>query len=98
MWTFLVFLHFRENSHPSRVKVYRQYFDDLNLEGFDFTNGLKCSDVHAYKKLNNLSKNMFKINFYQDGGKWKHDLILIESSKNEPDKVIEFLKYCILLS
>ena len=34
-----------------------------------------------------------KLNFYQDGDKWKHILIPIEISKNESDKVIDLLIY-----
>ena len=36
----------------------------LNIEGFDFTNGFKCSDVHKFEKLNNLSINIFELQFY----------------------------------
>ena len=58
-----------------------QFFDELNIEGFDFTNGFKCSDMHGFEKLNNLSIKIFEINFHQDGDKWKHNLIPIEISK-----------------
>ena len=43
--------------------------------------------------MNNLSVNIYELNFYQDGDKWKHNLIPIESSKNESDKVIDLLIY-----
>ena len=58
-----------------------------------FTNGFKCSDVHRFIELNNLSVNIYEINFYQDGDKWKHNLIPIEVSKNESDNVIDLLIY-----
>ena len=31
---------------------YKQCFDELNIENFDFSNGLKCSDVHKFEKTN----------------------------------------------
>ena len=46
-----------ENTPPTTVKNYRQYFNELNNEGFDFNNGYKCIDVHIFEKLNNLSIN-----------------------------------------
>ena len=33
------------------------------------------------------------MNFYQDGDKWKHNLIPIEISKNESDRVVVLLIY-----
>ena len=57
------------------------------------TNGFKCSDVHRFNELNNLSLNIYELNFYQDGDKWKHNLIRIENSKNESDNVIDLLIY-----
>ena len=68
-WSILAYLHPCENSHPSGVKNYLQYFNELNIQGFDFTNGSKCSDVHKFIELNNLSVNIYGLNFYQDGGK-----------------------------
>ena len=49
--------------------------------------------MHKFQKLNNLSNNIFEINFYQDGGKWKHKMVPIELSKNKTDKVIDLLLY-----
>ena len=40
-----------------------------------------------------MSVNIYELNFYQDGDKWKHNLIPIEISKNESDKVIDLLIY-----
>ena len=51
------------------------------------------SDVHRFNDLNNLSVNIYELNFYQDGDKWKHNLIPIEISKNKSDKVIDLLIY-----
>ena len=55
LWSILAGLHACKNDHPNRVSNYRQDFDELNMEGFDFSNGFRCSDVHIFEKLNNLS-------------------------------------------
>ena len=93
VWSILASLYPCENTHPSRVNNYIQYFNELNFQSFDFTNGFKCSDVHRFNELNNLSVNIYELNFYLDGDKWKHNLIPIEISKNESDNVIDLLIY-----
>ena len=35
--------------------------------------------------------NIFEINFYQGKNRWKQNLILIEVSKNDSDKVVDLL-------
>ena len=62
----LAYLNPYEESHPTRGKVYRQFFDELNIEGFDVTKSFKCSVMHKFEKLNKLIINIFEINFYQD--------------------------------
>ena len=69
VWSILASLHPCESTHPSRVSNYLQYFDELNSQNFDFTNGFKYSDVHKFNELNNLSVNIYELNFYQDGDK-----------------------------
>ena len=81
IWLILASLHPCENDHPNRVSNYKQYFNELNFQSFDFTNGFKCSDVHKFNELNNLSVNIFEIIFYQDKNQWKQNLIPIEISK-----------------
>ena len=93
IWSILAYLHPCENSHPSRVIKLVTIFNEINFQNFDFTNGFKCSDVHRINELNIFSVNIYEINFYQDGDKWKHNLIPIEISKNESDKVIDLLIY-----
>ena len=93
IWSILASLHPCENKYPSRVNKYLHYFNELNFQSFDFTNGFKCSDVHKFNELNSLSVNLYELNFYQDGDKWKHNLIPTEISKNESDKVIDLLIY-----
>ena len=93
LWSILAYLHPCINTHPNRVSNYRQYFNELNIQDFDFTNGFKCRDVHKFNELNNLSVNIFEINFYQDQNQWKHKLIPIEISKNNSDRVIDLAIY-----
>ena len=93
IWSILASLHPCKNTLPSRVNNYIQYFNKLNFQSFDFTNGFKCSDVHRFNELNNLSVNIYELNFYQDGDKWNHNLIPIEISKNESDNNIDLLIY-----
>ena len=66
LWSILTYLHPCNNNHPNRVSKYKQYFNELNIQGFDFTNGFKCSDVHKFNELNNLPVNIFELFFYQD--------------------------------
>ena len=64
---------------------YKYYFDELNIEGFDFSNGFKCSDVKKFEKLNNLSINIFELRFYQDiydRKNYKFKLIPLEISNH----------------
>ena len=65
----------------------------MNIEGFGFFNGFSCSDIHNFEKLNNLSVNIFELNFYQDQKKWRHKLIPFEVIKSESDRVIDLLNY-----
>ena len=91
IWSNLASLHPCENDHPNRVSKYKHFFNELNISEFDFTNGFQCSDMHRFEKLNNLSIKIYELYFYQEGEKWKHNLIPIEISKNESDKVIDLL-------
>ena len=94
LWSILAFLHPCENSHPSRVRSKIQHYDEIKFEGFDFTDGFKCSDVQRFERRNNLSINIFDLNFYQDQDKWKHNLIPIEISKyDESDRVVDLIIY-----
>ena len=93
LWSILAYLHPCDNDDSNRVSNYSQYFDELNIEGFNFTNGFKCSDVHKFNKLYNLSINIFELSFYQDENKGKHNLIPIEISKNGSNKDIDLLIY-----
>ena len=89
LWSILASLYPCKNNHPNRVSNYKQYFNELNIQDFDFSNGFKCSDVHRFNEIINLSINLFEINFYQDQNKCKHKKIPIENSKNNSDRVID---------
>ena len=93
LWSILAWLHPCNNNHPNRVSNYRQYFNELNIQDFDFTNGFKCRDVHKFNELNNLSVNIFELVFYRDDNEWKHKLLPIEISKNNTDRVIDLAIY-----
>ena len=89
LWSILASLHPCKNNHPTRVSNYKQNFNELNIQVFDFTNGFNCSDAHEFNELNNLFINIFDLNFHQDQNKWKHKLIPIEVSKKDSDRVID---------
>ena len=85
LWSILAKLLPSNNNHLFRVSNYKLYFNGINIEGFDFTNGFKCSDVHKLEKLNNLLINIFELNFCPDQKKWRHKLLPFEISKSESD-------------
>ena len=89
----LATLHPCNKKQPNIVSNYKQYFNELNIQGLDFTNGLNCNDVHHPNELNNLSIYIFELNFYQDQNKWNYKLISIEVSENESDRVVDLLLY-----
>ena len=93
MWSILASLHPCKNNHPNRVSNFKQYFNEENVDGFDFSNGFRCSDVHKFNELNNLSFNRFELKFYQGQNKWKHKLLPIEVNKNDSDRVIDLAIY-----
>ena len=89
----LASLHPCNNNHPNRVSTYKHCFDELKINGFDFANGFKCSDVHKFNDLNILSVKIFELMFYQDQNKWRKKLIHIEVSKKNSDRVIDLAIY-----
>ena len=93
LWSILASLHPCNNNHPNRVSNIRQYFNELNIQDFDFINGFKSSDAHKFNELNTLSVNIFELNIYQDQNQWRHKLITIEVSKNNSDRIIDLAIY-----
>ena len=65
----------------------------MKIECFDFTNRFNYNDVHNFEKLPNLTLNLFEIKFYRNKNNRKHNLIPIEISKNESDRVVDQLIY-----
>ena len=70
LWSISAKLHPCEINF-NRATNYRQCFKELSIEGFDFSNGVRCSDVHTFEKLNTLSSNKLELNFYRDQKVWK---------------------------
>ena len=93
LWSILASLHPCIKNHPNRVSNYRQIFNELNIQGFDFSGGFKCNDVHRFNELNNLSVNIFELSFYQDQNHWRHKLIPFEINKNDSNGVIDLAIY-----
>ena len=62
-WSILAYLHPCENSHPNRVSNYREYFNEMKIDGIDFTSGFKTSDVYSLEKMNNLAEIIFELQF-----------------------------------
>ena len=89
LWSILAYLHPCNINHPNRVSNEKQYFNELNINGFDFTKGFKCSDVHRFNEVNNLYVNIFELNFYPNQNKWRHKLLPVEISRNNSDRVID---------
>ena len=80
-WSKLAYFSPCNNSQPNILSTYRQSFKELNIEGFDFTNGVRCSDIHQFERLKKLSIKIFELSIYQDQNKRKHELIPIEIKK-----------------
>ena len=93
LWSILAYLHPCNNNHPNKVANYKQNFIELSIEVFDFTNRFTCSDVHKINELNNLSVNIFELNFCQDQNKWRPKLIPIDIRSNDSDGVIDLIIY-----
>ena len=93
LWSIIANLHPCNNNHPNRVSNHKQYFDELNIQGLDFANGFRCSDVQKFNELNNLSIETFELIFFQDQNIWRQKLIPIEVSKNDSDRVIDLAIY-----
>ena len=87
IWSTLASLYPCENGKSNRVSIYRQYFNELNISGFDFSNGFKCSHMHEVEKLNSLSINIFEINVFREQNRWKPELIPCKNGEIESDKL-----------
>ena len=63
IWSILASLHPCENDHRNRVSNNSQYFNELNIDAFDFTIGFKCCDMLRFEKSNVLSIILYGKNF-----------------------------------
>ena len=93
IWSILASLQPKTDSkkeYSTRVSIYRQNFNELNIQGFVFSNGFYFIDAHKLEKKK-LSINMFELSFCPDQNEWKYKLIPIEASKNESDKIVDIL-------
>ena len=72
LWSILAHLHPCSSGHPVRSSSYVEYFNEMNVVEFCFTNGFKTSDVKRFRNINKLSINIFELNFYLEGENWKH--------------------------
>ena len=63
VWSKLSYLHPCKNYLPNRVANYKQYFNELNIDGFDFINGINNNDVHKLYELKILSINLPELGF-----------------------------------
>ena len=93
IWSKLASLQPCNNNHPNRVLNYKQYFNELIINGFDFSKGFRCSDVDKFNEINDLSINIFELRFYQDQNKWRHKLTPVGISKNDSDRAIDLSIY-----
>ena len=55
-----------KNNHPKKVSDFRHFFDEINTDGFDFTNGFDCTVFQKFEKVIDLSKNI-TIKFLSSG-------------------------------
>ena len=50
IWSILASLRPCNNNHSNRVSNDKEHSNELNINGFDFTNRFKCSDVHRFNE------------------------------------------------
>ena len=63
LWSLLASRHPCNNNYPNLISNYRQHFNELFSQGFDFPNGFKRSDVHIFEKLNNSTIDLVELGF-----------------------------------
>ena len=95
LWSNLAHLHHCEKSHFYVVSNYTEFFSEFYIVGFEFSYGIKFIDVNTYGKLNNLSKNIIELSFYQKTKEVRHKLFPVEISKNDLHKVSHIIIYTL---
>ena len=58
-----------KESSPDRGSNYTKDFNELYIVGFDFSNGLKLSDINIFEKMNTFSNKRFWAEFSSRGKK-----------------------------
>ena len=89
----LAYSHILKIVIHQKAEIYRRNNNEINIHGFDFTIAFKRNDVHIFEKLNSFSIKIFELNLYEDQKTWKHNLIPIKVSKNDPDRVFHLSLY-----
>ena len=65
LWSILAHIHPCQINHPERISNFLQDFNELDIDGFDFSQRFNCSDVHRFDKFHKLSLKIFEKSFYQ---------------------------------
>ena len=50
LWSTLAYLHPCKNSNLKKVSNFKQCYNELNINGFDFSYGFKCNDVQKFNE------------------------------------------------
>ena len=74
-WWILAHIHPSKNSHPNRISNYKKIFNGSNNDGFEFSSRFRCTDVHRFEKLNNLTVNVLELLSSKRSITWKHKLV-----------------------
>ena len=64
-------------------------FIEFYIDGFEFSNEQKCSELPKVEKLINVSTNIFRVGFHQVGIEGKHKLLPIEFIETISDTVVD---------
>ena len=67
VWSNLAHLHPCENTNPNRVSNNRPYFNELNNDVFDSTDGFECNYVTRFETVIIVAAKNFELPFYKEG-------------------------------
>ena len=91
LWSILANIH-PIDENPHRVSKYEPYRNELNIDGIDFTNGMKIVDIPRFENLNPaLTINVFEYCTKDDND---YKLVPLYISKNtENRRIIDLILY-----